>query len=586
MKLNKILTAALSAALLAQTFIAIPVIAEETAADEEVTLTETVGDNLIVNGDFDGGKTSYGSAVNWYGHPSWYTQENLAGGYGVNCVEGRNGTQGGSWWQENTHMVGQRVDVEPEHNYRLTFWYKNNPKFKSSKTAVSVLDADNRTISLIEGTSDIPSLWDSTLGTINKRAEVYRASTEWKEVTIEFQTKETQTVCIEFTNVDGKKGETVYFDDISLYDLGKVPPEPGKLKNGDFSNGLNKWSVKDVTVKANAARLGKGSKLSQQIFVTPNTYYTLRYAYKGKSSVIVAAVYDSEGKALTKELAFDCSADKSEKTAIYNFNSGDNEYITIEISCIEADSDGVCVDNVMLQSGNILTNGDFEDGDSGWTLGESWKIAKGTDKKPALDGKKYLQNKGGIEYIEAKQTVFVEPNTEYTLSYMYKTNKSGWLITKLDNEIIKHYRGESVGEGTENYKFVTKPDQTEVTVKFMGANGTKDDLAIDNVSLVKTVEDLNIRNAKAVLKGSAAELTVILSNSKEYVNGSIEVELYSSDGNAAAKYEEKNITVSGSYVINAAVDIPENADIASAKAVLRDENGNALAEKNVEMVLR
>ena len=52
------------------------------------------------------------------------------------------------------------------------------------------------------------------------------------------------------------------------------------------------------------------------------------------------------------------------------------------------------------------------------------------------------------------------------------------------------------------------------------------------------------------------------------------------------KYEEKNITVSGSYVINAAVDIPENADIASAKAVFRDENGNALAEKNVEMVLR
>ena len=38
-------------------------------------------------------------------------------------------------------------------------------------------------------------------------------------------------------------------------------------------------------------------------------------------------------------------------------------------------------------------------------------------------------------------------------------------------------------------------------------------------------------------------------------------------------------------MINAAVDIPENADIASAKAVFRDENGNALAEKNVEMVL-
>ena len=128
---------------------------------------------------------------------------------------------------------------------------------------------------------------------------------------------------------------------------------------------------------------------------------------------------------------------------------------------------------------NLIVNGDFES-EEGWTLNGA-TIKEGVGK----DGTRGIELYGIASYTNGfVQTVTVEPNTEYKISFDYKGAISGLYVKKGGSNIINPWPSSPDWEN-KSYTF-NSGDTTTITVSFNGTEVT-DVKYIDNIKLEKVV---------------------------------------------------------------------------------------------------
>ena len=138
---------------------------------------------------------------------------------------------------------------------------------------------------------------------------------------------------------------------------------------------------------------------------------------------------------------------------------------------------------VVNADNNLIVNGDFEAGTEGWTLNGQVSVKDNVGK----DGTKGIELFGISSYTNGfVQTVNVEPNTEYRISFDYKGAISGLYVKKGGSSIINPWPVSSDWEN-KSYTF-NSGDATTITVSF---NGTEvvDVKYIDNIRLVKAADE-------------------------------------------------------------------------------------------------
>ena len=379
-------------------------------------LVSADSENLIVNGDFETGDNTGWDVSN----NSIKAEAAKDGNYGLLASGGA--YAGGSVF----------VDVEPNTTYIFSIDVKS-PAGDNAMMYIKRLDADR----------------DEVTGQENPGIPV--SGTEWTTFTKEIDTGD--AVILQLQLCCGWDGTDKYFDNASLVkkEIVVEPSFDGVLYNGDFETGdLTKWEVDcaDVFVTDEDAYAGDYSLVlgcddawaatlkQKNIKVEKNTDYVLSYyaigvdgeptteeadfkvEFRSTSGDTVlkfadATLKDGLGCKLTDEWT------KYEAV----FNTGDADDIYLKLFAFGT-GNVLLIDDIKIEkkasepeepaTDNLIVNGDFTDGKDGWTI-DGWCAANvaivdnGGDAAVSLTG----------GYTNVKQTVALEANTDYVLSFYY-----------------------------------------------------------------------------------------------------------------------------------------------------------------------
>ena len=206
-----------------------PIVYESQPGDIPEDTEVPVTDNLFVNGDFEQGSKNGWTA--WQG-------SNVSVDAAKNGVFGMHATGGGGWGT----MISQTVKVEESKTYVLSFWYKAN-----SVGANVQVKQNNNDGAAIEGTGG----WYSR--------------NEWTYVEYKFISP-TDTIFFNICGGGNGNAESVYFDDITLLEMGVKNPD--RLSGGETSRteetktGLGLAFKFDINANGIVAQNGNHADLS------------------------------------------------------------------------------------------------------------------------------------------------------------------------------------------------------------------------------------------------------------------------------------------------------------------------------------
>ena len=233
-------------------------------------------------------------------------------------------------------------------------------------------------------------------------------------------------------------GGAATIDNVYLYEgdesvvLPTNPSFDGYIINGDFeigssNNWENLWNNNTVEIVAGrdssfamkGTAGGQYTQVRQKITVEPNTDYVIEVWAKNVTSttLLVKDMNDSN----LKQTGLQGSGSTWTKTTL-EFNSGSNTYVHLGFMGSNAGNTWTVDDVTMYKKpvasfDGYLSNGDFE------MQGQDWKFNSGTHAfvSDAHGGNYALQLTNPGTWAEgAIQTVAVEPNTKYVITWWYK----------------------------------------------------------------------------------------------------------------------------------------------------------------------
>ena len=224
------------------------------------------------------------------------------------------------------------------------------------------------------------------------------------------------------------------------------PSFDGYIYNGDFETGTKSpWTLNSGSSivagghngSAYALRVsgGQWSHVKQVITVEPNTDYRLSGWVKRETGTGAHYLYANNGDggnftAINGTKQWFVYTDADWVYHKWEFNSGNYTSITLYMMIEDANSvflyDDITLAPLPKPSfDGFISNGDFEVGDTnGWTLNSGSRLVEG-----GHNGSGYAIRVAGSLWSHVKQTISVEPNTEYRLS--------GWV--KRDAGTGTHY---------------------------------------------------------------------------------------------------------------------------------------------------
>ena len=422
-------------------------------------------DGYIINGDFE-----IGSSNNW---------ENLWNNNTVELVAGRDsafamkGVAGGNYTQ-----VRQKITVEPNTDYVIEVWAK---------------DVSNTTLILKDSS-------DANL----KQTALQGSGSTWTKTILEFNSGSNEFVYLGF--MGNAAGSTWTVDDVKMYEK-VTESNDGYLVNGDFETGIsspwdNLWGSNTVTIvdghdssygmKVNA---GQYTVVRQKVTVEPNTDYVITLWSKDSvnGSLLVKDSADSQN-IINQSLN---TSSTWEETTV-EFNSGSNTYVYVGFMGGAAGATYTVDDVVMTKKAAPepvfgVLNGDFEDGEANWTFG-SGSHAIVTD---AHGGNNALQlTNPGMWASAAEQTITVEPNTSYTITWWYKATPGTGVFNlyvmnavgyaNLSSTGGKNYMNNFTG-GWEQGTYVVNSGSAEaIILKFSTEASNPGTIIVDDVAIEKT----------------------------------------------------------------------------------------------------
>ena len=323
-------------------------------------------------------------------------------------------------------------------------------------------------------------------------SETVTPTTEWADYSVVLNSGEASKVILmlQHTNL-GSDGQVLWFDDITVTKAegGEEPPvtpvdppvvEGDMMVNGSFETGdITGWEYLwggSVNAEMVAGHYGSYAaqvvanqwhSLRQGVAVEANTNYVLTMWAKGCEGTTILV----KGSANIKEF----SPENTEEWTQYTmeFNSGANEIVYVMVMGNSANpSNGIVDDFVLVKSENqpvieysfdhYVYNGGFETGDySKWYKSDmySWYTtgSKVVDTD-AHSGKYALLVEGKGSHPGMVQAISVQKNTDYTLSFWYKS------IDDVDGEDIAiRIAGDDLTNKTLDLYTILKYNQTEWT---------------------------------------------------------------------------------------------------------------------------
>ena len=391
-------------------------------------------DGFVTNGDFE-----TGDLTGWKSGYSGEIQSDIV--------------HGGSYAHKTTNtaskyqgmMQQNPISVVPNSDYTVTFWY--------------YYEGDNAT-----GTGASFYLYAQTTDNstnIKSITSYPAAANTWYQVTHTFNTGDNDAIALVWSNRMASDGGTYYFDDVVMTGpsldsyVPEVPEDFGRIENGGWEDGSTGWTLKYGSVTDEAAYSGSyslksnsntkyGVYASNSFDCVANSDYTFSFRIKlagdaadGVTPQHRLYVKDGTESATLKQLNITDATTEWKQYSV-TVNSGD--YTSIYFSFAQGINDGgACyIDDVIVEGpapetpapeGNetpsndgYVINGDFETGDlTGWTA-----TAANITWTEVANGNFSLQGTNTAKYgAFVKQTVAVEANTDYILTFKAKLAASG-----------------------------------------------------------------------------------------------------------------------------------------------------------------
>lgn len=436
--------------------------------EESVVLPTTPSyDGYIINGDFE-----IGTSTNWENLWNNNTVEMVAG---YNSSFAMKGTAGGNYTQ-----VRQKITVEPNTDYVIEVWAKN-----------------------VTGTTLIlKDMNDSNL----KQTSLQGSGSTWTKTTLEFNSGSNTFVYLGF--MGGSAGNTWTVDNVTMKKKA-TESNDGYIVNGDFETGVispwnNVWGSNAVSVvtgynssyaiKVNANLY---TVVNQKVAVEKNTDYVVEVWYKDSTNGVLLIKDSSDANNILTE---SLPSGSTWKKMTVEFNSGSNAYVHVGFM---GGSDGstYTVDDVKMYKKEVppatqgVLNGDFEQGEANWAF-NSGSHAIVSD---AHGGSKALQLTNPSMWAEgAIQTINVEPNTSYTITWWYKATPGtgSFVLFVMDGVSFGNMTKESGSQGMSGYTgswqqgtyVVNTGSSTTMMLKFSTEGSNPGTILIDDVLVEKTAE--------------------------------------------------------------------------------------------------
>ena len=224
------------------------------------------------------------------------------------------------------------------------------------------------------------------------------------------------------------QGSSAFFDDITLE---KTPKNPELVVNGGFEDGESGW-VDEGSANTTIYYKHQGSnalelhnwyqKVLQNIAVEAYTDYDYDFfCYYGTGSQAKVTFYNAATGSVIKEIKLDNATNFKEYSG--TINSGSANAIKIEIYSNGGDTNLLFFDDFsvrMTNDGNILVNGNFEDGAAGWGLSTNAYVYY--DNAKAARGNRFFM-KTNTGWSSSVQEITLKPNTYYEYSFYYNMSK-------------------------------------------------------------------------------------------------------------------------------------------------------------------
>ncbi len=463
--------------------------------------------DFVVNGDFETGDLT-----------GWKS--------GYNGVVQSDIVHGGSYAHKTTNtaskyqgmMQQNPINVVPNSDYTVTFWYYYEGNNATGSGASFYLYPQT--------TDNVTNLGSKTI--------YPTAANTWFQVTHTFNTGDNDAIALVWSNRMANDGGTYYFDDIVMTGPAvgsvEIPITPDEevdgnlVVNGHFNEGTaDSWTVSGGAVEAyngdymlKATTTSKYSTVAEQtITVEANADYTLdlNALYVGAATQATARVHIYAGASGTTELASPAYYWNISPSVVnahqLTFNAGENTQVRIVIQQYASDgttTDGnIYYDDFVMKKvipapeGNdtpsndgFIINGDFETGDlTGWTVDKGGEVIWGDD---VANGNFSLMGTATAKYdYHVTQTVTVEANTNYTITFKAKLAASGGQIrfvvtgggTRLNNDC--YYFTSSTEWQTYQVAFNSGENTSVVIAPTQGVNGGGN-IYYDDIVMAKVEE--------------------------------------------------------------------------------------------------
>jgi hypothetical protein len=422
----------------------------------QIKVKKLTGVNLLTNGNFENGTTGWS---NW-GRREITTDVVYTGTRALRVSSG--GTGGG----------GNNIDLKPNTTYILSAWGKND----APPTASSDVGFQYRMVSGGEQTKFFLNFTE----------------TEWTYKQIMFTTG--NTILAGDGNVfvwKSARDVNFYVDDIVLVEV------PNLLSNGNFENGTTGWSnwgrresttevVRTGTRALKVASGGTGGG-GNNIDLKPNTTYIL--GAWGKNDALPTASSDVgfqyrmvSGGEQTKFFLNFTETEWTYKQIMFTTGNtilaGDGNVFVWKNS---RDVNFYVDDIVLVEVPNLLSNGNFENGTTGWS---NWGRRESTTEVVRTGTRALKVASGGTG--GGGNNLDLKPNTTYILSAWGKNDITP---TSGSSDVGFQYRMVSGGVQTKHFLHFTETEWTYKQIMFTTGNTI---LAGDgNVFVWKNSRDVN-----------------------------------------------------------------------------------------------
>ncbi len=393
--------------------------------------------DFVTNGDFE-----TGDLTGWKNSYNGTVQSDIV--------------HGGSYAHKTTNtaskyqgmMQQNPISVVPNSDYTVTFWYYYEGSNATGSGASFYL---------------YPQTTDNATNLGSKTIYPTAANT-WVQVTHTFNTGDNDAIALVWSNRMASDGGTYYFDDVVMTGPGldsyvpEVPEDFGRVDNGGFEEETGGWTIK-YGERTNAdsysgdysllcTSLTKyGAYAYTTIDVVPNSDYTISFKLKVATagSANIFRMYTREtsdnssgstsypqwniSDATTEWKSYSQTVNSQELSTMYitfaqgaTTDTGSTYYIDDIIVEGPDPADVAPEGNETPSNDGYITNGDFETGDlTGWTV-----TAADITWTEVANGNFSLQGTNTAKYgAFVKQTVTVEANTDYVLTFKAKLAATG-----------------------------------------------------------------------------------------------------------------------------------------------------------------